>query len=76
MASRKPQPQHYKIWMKPAVHGVRKELPGHVRQQIIRQIDELTHQPRPAQSKELTLPTSTVVDWEVRRIRLGDWRVV
>ncbi len=78
MASKKPQaqPQPYKIWMKPAVHAARRELPGHVRQQITRLIDELVEQPRPVQSKELALPISVAVDWEVRRIRLVDWRIV
>ena len=78
MASKKPQaqPQPYKIWMKPTVHAARRELPGHVRQQITRLIDELVEQPRPVQSKELVLPISVAVDWEVRRIRLVDWRIV
>lgn len=74
MVTRKPQP--YKIWMKPAVHAVRRELPGHIRQQIIRQIDELSTQPRPAQSKQLTVPSAIAVGWEVRRIRVSNWRIV
>lgn len=69
MASKKPQAQlqPYKIWMKPAVHVARRELPGHVRQQLIHQIDGLGEQPRPVQSKELMLPnkcTMTVKEFD------------
>lgn len=66
----------YKVWMKPAVHGIRDQLPGYIRQQIKRMVDDLRNAPRPSQSKSLALPDSLQIEWEVRRIRIDDWRVV
>lgn len=70
----------YKIWMRPAVHEARKQLPGHVRQRIKRTIDSLVDMPRPAHSQVLQLPgeaeSELETGWEVRRIRLDDWRIV
>lgn len=42
--------------MKPDVYAVRKQLPGHIRQQIKRILDDLVHDPRPTISQPLTLP--------------------
>ncbi len=58
------------------MHGARKRLPGHVRQQIKRVIDSLGQEPRPSASTALELPPFAPAGWEVRRIRVGDWRVV
>lgn len=70
----------YKVWVRPAVHSARKRLPGHVRQRIKRTIDDLSQTPRPAKSRVLRLSaevdSSIKSEWEVRRIRLEDWRVV
>lgn len=66
----------YKIWMKPDVHAVRKQLPGHIRQQIKRVIDDLAYDPRPSISIVLRLPETIQIDWEVRRIKLENWRIV
>ena len=66
----------YRVWVKPAVHGARKRLPGRTRQQVKRIIDDLSQEPRPSASRALTLPATMSKDWEVRRIRLEDWRVV
>lgn len=70
----------YKIWMRPAVHTARKQLPGHIRQRIKRTIDSLVNKPRPARSQALQLPdevdSELETGWEVRRIRLDDWRIV
>lgn len=78
MAAKKSNPptSPYKVWMKPAVHDMRDQLPGYIRQQIKRIIDEVRHTARPAQSKPLVLPDSIQTDWEVRRIRMDDWRIV
>ena len=66
--------------MRPAVHSARKRLPGHVRQRVRRILDDLGQHPYPAKSRILRLPDavedSTKVEWEVRRIRLEDWRIV
>jgi mRNA interferase RelE/StbE len=55
-------------------------LPGDVRQRIRRTIDDLAQEARPPTSKGLTLPegldTRIRTEWEVRRIKLDDWRIV
>lgn len=67
----------YAIWLRPAVHTARSKLPGHVRQRIVRLIDALADEPRPARSRALALPvTPAAPDWEPRRVRMDDWRVV
>ena len=72
----KPKPPHYKVWMRSAVHASRKQLPGQVRQRIKRIIDDLEQNPRPAESEALELPDTIQTEWEARRIRLENWRVV
>lgn len=67
----------YRVWLRPAVHQERRYLPGHIRQRIIRIVDELAENPRPVDSRELVLlSTSIPTGWEVRRLRLNDWRIV
>ena len=66
--------------MKPSVHRARRRLPGNVRHRIKRQIDELGRDSRPSNSRELelpeTVPSAVREQWEVRRARIEDWRVV
>ncbi|MBE7470274.1 MAG: plasmid stabilization system [Anaerolineae bacterium] len=62
--------------MRPAVHISRKQLPGHIRQRIKRIIDELAQNPRPVESEPLELPTTLQTEWEARRIKIENWRVV
>ncbi len=50
-------------------------LPGYV-YQIKRILDDLGHNSRPAKSQVLDLPDSIPVEWEVRRVRLENWRIV
>lgn len=67
----------HKLWMPPNVHASRKKLPGKIRQRIKRQIEDLAYDPYPANSTPLRLSDSVVIDeWEVRRVRLDDWRIV
>lgn len=67
----------YAIWLRPAVHTARSRLPGHVRQRIARLIDGLADEPRPPRSRALALPVPLAVpDWEARRVRMNDWRVI
>ena len=77
---KQPKPARYKIWMRPVVHDTRKKLPGHIRQRVKRTIDRLAEKPRPPRSKELNLPDdvhlSIQAEWEIRRIRLDNWRIV
>jgi mRNA interferase RelE/StbE len=65
------------LWVEPAVHQARKQLPGHVRQQVKRLIAALADAPRPHNSRLLDV---TGLDMppgvELRRIRLGRWRVI
>jgi mRNA-degrading endonuclease RelE of RelBE toxin-antitoxin system len=70
------QANPYKVWMKPAVHNTRDQLPGYIRQQIKRIVDELRNEARPAQSKPLVLSDTIQIEWEVRRIRIDAWRIV
>ncbi|GAB4441652.1 MAG: hypothetical protein Fur0044_38120 [Anaerolineae bacterium] len=72
----KPKLPRYKVWMRPAVHISRKQLPGHIRQRIKRIIDELAQNPRPVESEPLELPTTLQTEWEARRIKIENWRVV
>ena len=76
----KSQLSTYKVWMLPAVHPARKRLPGKVRQRIKRVLTNLGRKARPAESEKLTFPDtvddSIKAEWELRRYRLDDWRVV
>jgi mRNA interferase RelE/StbE len=47
-----------------------------MRQRIKRIIDDLGQNSRPAKSQVLKLPDSASTEWEVRRIRLENWRIV
>ncbi len=80
MSRKRSRPSRYKVWMRPAVHSARKKLPGHIRQRIKRKIEDLGSEPRPSRSKRLRLPPEVGVninmDWEVRRIRIANWRIV
>ena len=63
----------YTVYVTPDAWKEVKSLPGNVRQRVKRAIDELADEPRPAKSKELSIPD---VDWEVRRLRLENRRIV
>lgn len=62
--------------MRPIVHTSRKQLPGHIRQRIKHALDELAQNPRPAESEVLELPATLQMEWEARRIKIENWRVV
>jgi mRNA interferase RelE/StbE len=66
-----------RVYLDPEAHEARGSLPGHVRQRVKRTIDALADEPRPPGSQALDtegleVPRST----ELRRIRLGSWRIV
>jgi mRNA-degrading endonuclease RelE of RelBE toxin-antitoxin system len=48
-------------------------LPGNIRRRIINEIDLLEQNPRPSNSKRLALGNELR---EVRRLRIGQWRIV
>ena len=76
----KAKSSRYKIWMLPTVHTTRKRLPGHVRQRIKQILTNLGKKPRPTPSKILRLPDtlnhSLPAEWEIRRYRVDDWRII
>jgi mRNA interferase RelE/StbE len=63
----------YKLYITPQAFKEIKSLPGNVRQRVRRAIGELADDPRPSQSKSLTVPE---IDQELRRLRLDRWRIV
>ncbi len=63
----------YRVWVDPAALAEAKSAPGSVRQRLKRMFKALEQQPRPAGSKRLDWPED---NFEPRRIRTGDWRVV
>lgn len=76
----KSHPPRYRVWVQPRVHAIRTRLPGDIRQRIRRAIDDLAQEARPPTSKGLTLPegldNKISTEWEARRIKLDDWRIV
>jgi len=67
----------YAVFLEEDVHEDRRKLPGNVRQRVRRAISDLGADPRPAGSlaldaSGLDLPAGV----EVRRFRLGPWRLV
>jgi mRNA-degrading endonuclease RelE of RelBE toxin-antitoxin system len=50
-----------------------KHLSGNVRRQMIKAVDALEQDARPAESKQLSLADD---QHELRRLRLGHWRIV
>lgn len=63
----------YQVFITPRALKEAKELPGHLRQRIRRAIQALADDARPTNSKELDVRG---LSQEVRRLRLGKWRVV
>jgi mRNA-degrading endonuclease RelE of RelBE toxin-antitoxin system len=68
--SPKSKPQ---VVLSPSAWDEFKHLPGNVRRQIIAAVDGLEQDARPAASRALSLPDETR---EVRRLRLGQWRII
>lgn len=62
--------------MRQGVHAARKKLPGRIRQQVKRTLNELSQNPRPSNSQVLTLPEQFQTQWEARRIRIENWGIV
>lgn len=63
----------YTVYVIPSAWPKIKELPGNIRQRVKRSIDSWADNPRPSKSKELDIPD---VEFEVRRLRLDQWRIV
>lgn len=63
----------YKVYVTPSAWVEMRALPGHMRQRTKQSVDSLARDPRPANSKALTIPETS---YEVRRARLDRWRIV
>lgn len=68
MPKSKPQ-----AFLKPRAWNDLQHLPGNIRRRIINEIDCLEQNPRPSNSKCLVLGNELR---EVRRLRIGQWRIV
>jgi mRNA interferase RelE/StbE len=64
---------NYTVYITPACFKEIKSLPGHIRQRLRRAIGKLADDPRPSQSRVLTVPD---IEVELRRLRLDKWRVL
>jgi len=62
-----------RVLLNPSAWDDLKHLPANMRRSIIKAIDSLEQDSRPAESKQLGLAEA---QYEVRRLRLGHWRVV
>jgi len=66
-----------RLWIEPAARDEIVKLPGHMRQQIRRAVDDLRGVPRPSNSCVLTIPDDLRIEnVEARRLRIDQWRVV
>jgi mRNA interferase RelE/StbE len=66
-----------RLWIEPSAIEEIASLPGNMRQRVRRAIQDLLHQPRPAQSKPLAIPDELQSEGiEVHRLRLEQWRVI
>jgi mRNA interferase RelE/StbE len=69
----------YEIFITPRAWREVRELPGHMRQRIRRDIDSLANVPRPSDSKALEISSGEEFisrTYELRRLRIDRWRVV
>ena len=66
----------YKVYVLPQAWREIKQLPGNMRQRVKRAIDGLSHDPRPSRSIKLDTSGLPQVEMELRRLRIGRWRIV
>ena len=67
----------YRLYVSPDAFKEMRKLPGHMRQRVIRAVDELAANPRPA--KSIALQTSSFpgpFEVEPRRLRIDRWRII
>jgi mRNA-degrading endonuclease RelE of RelBE toxin-antitoxin system len=62
-----------KAMLSPFAFGDLRKLAGNVRRSMIVAIDGLESNPRPSNSKQLTIDDE---EREIRRLRLGKWRII
>lgn len=63
----------YDVYVTPLALASMRGLPGHMRQRVRREVQVLVVTPRPSHSRQLDFPAS---EWELRRLRLDQWRVI
>jgi mRNA interferase RelE/StbE len=68
--------KQYTFYVVPGEFQVIKKLPANVRQRIKRAIDDLADNPRPSGSGRLDVSHLEIVESEVWRLRINNWRVV
>ena len=66
----------YKVYVLPQAWREIKQLPGNMRQRVKRAIDGLSDDPRPSRSIKLDTSGLPQVKMELRRLRIGRWRIV
>lgn len=70
----------YEVFITPQAWREVQALPGHLRQRLRREIDNLALVPRPSHSSALEffpeVAEDVSVDYELRRLRIDRWRVV
>lgn len=69
----------YQVHIRESAHQEIRQLPGHMRQRVVRCLRDLEQTPRPVVSVALDLSDTSIslpVYAEVRRIRLDSWRIV
>ena len=66
----------YQLWIENQAKAEIKRLPGNMRQRIQRVIRDLLVEPRPHYSRQMNTPADVQIDVELRRLRLGRWRVI
>jgi mRNA-degrading endonuclease RelE of RelBE toxin-antitoxin system len=64
----------YHLWIKDEAKAEMRKLPGYLRQRVQRAVQNLSVEPRPHYSRQMTPPTG--ISLEVRRLRLEQWRVI
>ena len=66
-----------RLWIERAALDEIADLPGHMRQRMRRVISNLSNQPRPDNSRVLTITKSLQIPGiEARRLRIEQWRVI
>jgi mRNA interferase RelE/StbE len=67
----------YRLYISPDAFKEMRKLPGHMRQRVIRAVDELAANPRPAKSVALDVSSLPVIlEVEPRRLRIDRWRII
>ena len=69
----------YRVEVTRDVHKEVRDLPGHVRQRVVRAMQTLRQEPRPGNSKLLdaaNIGMQLEPNTELRRIRIESWRLI